>query len=83
MTGKHIAAVGEEGKKQNNKKVRRRKAGLFSVSSVYFTDYTTSFKQVSRDGESDSTHTLSYQRSVRGTETSALLELEYSLCDSQ
>lgn len=30
-----------------------KQAGLFS-ESVYFTDYTTRFKQVSRDGESDS-----------------------------
>lgn len=79
MTRKHIAAVG--GGRQKNKIKRtqpsaRRKAGLFSVRPVYFTDYTTRFKQVSRDGESDSTQKLSYQLSVHVTETSGLIEFK-------
>ena len=77
MTRKHIAAVEGGGGRQSTKHTRykasSRLRGAAGSLSVYFTDYTWRFKQVSRDGESDPA-LKSHQCSARVTQTRALLE---------
>lgn len=73
MTRKHITAVGGGRRTTENKTHQIKSEQQVCSLSLYFTDYTSRFKQVSRDGESDPA-LKSHQRSARVTETRALLE---------